>query len=271
MTPAPVDHDERRAELTRVLLELVADQGLEGASVRAIAGRAGVSIGTVQHYFASKDEMLQHAYRAVGKDLGDRAEERASRAPSPRAAIREVLLELLPLDARRTAALRVGVAFAARALHAPELAAELRGDLAELQDAIAAAFAEAGAADPVLEAVMALAMVSGLSEPLLFGDGTLTPRDAVAALDAHLDRALPEVAAVLQDVGRPPDHRGEGRMSEEDRPYAGPGRETSPREMPDDHDDVNEFVEDVDKDVPDEHLERRVAETFENRAEQKPD
>ena len=58
-------------------------------------------------------------------------------------------------------------------------------------------------------------------------------------------------------------------MSEgaEDRPYAGPGRETSRRaDMPDDHADVEEFVETVDE-VPEEHLETRVDETFENRSE----
>jgi hypothetical protein len=58
------------------------------------------------------------------------------------------------------------------------------------------------------------------------------------------------------------------REDEEKRPYAGPGRETSRRpEMPDDHDDVKEFVEEVDDDVPDEHLEKRIDETLDNRAE----
>ena len=38
---------------------------------------------------------------------------------------------------------------------------------------------------------MAIAMVSGLAEPLLFGDGTVTAADVRAALDEHLDRALP--------------------------------------------------------------------------------
>jgi hypothetical protein len=57
----------------------------------------------------------------------------------------------------------------------------------------------------------------------------------------------------------------------EERPYAGPGRETSPRkDMPDDHEDVKDFVEDVDE-VADEHLEKRVDETFENRAERSED
>ena len=56
---------------------------------------------------------------------------------------------------------------------------------------------------------------------------------------------------------------------DEKRPYADPGRETSRRrEMPDEHEDVKEFVEEVDEEVPDEHLEKRVAETFENRAEE---
>ena len=88
MTPAPVDHDERRARLTEVLLAVVSEVGLEGASIRAVAARAGVSIGTVQHYFATKDDMLLYAYRHVGQDLGDRAEERANAATSVKGAIR---------------------------------------------------------------------------------------------------------------------------------------------------------------------------------------
>lgn len=191
MTPAPVDHEERRAALTAVLLELVAEHGIEGASVRAVAARAGVSIGTVQHYFPTKDAMLQHAYRTVGADLEARAEARAERATSVKGAIRAVLLELLPLDARRMAAVRVGMAFAARALQSPELMAELARDLTELQEALAQAFAEARVDRPDLEATMAIAMVSGLAEPLLFGDGTVTVADVTAALDEHLDRALP--------------------------------------------------------------------------------
>ena len=82
----------------------------------------------------------------------------------------------------------MSVAFAARAMFAPELAAELRRDLRELQDAIAAAFAEAGVDEPEREAMIALAVTSGLAEPLMWGDGT--PEQVVAALDAYLDRAL---------------------------------------------------------------------------------
>ncbi len=191
MTPAPVDGDERRDRLTEALLELVAERGLEGASVRTVAARAGVSIGTVQHYFPTKESMLLHAYRRVGEDIGARAEERAAGAPSAKAALRAVLLELLPLDARRTAALRISIAFALHSLQAPALASVLRDDLAELQAVVAAICTLAGAAEPELEARLALAVTAGLGEPLLFGDGSFEPSDAVAALDAHLERALP--------------------------------------------------------------------------------
>jgi TetR/AcrR family transcriptional regulator, transcriptional repressor of bet genes len=190
MAPAAVDHDVRRDRLSAVLLEVVAEGGLEAASIRAIAARAGVAIGTVQHYFPTKDDMLRHAYRRVGEDLGARAEERANAAPTPKAALREVLLELLPIDARREAAVRISIAFAARALHAPALAAELRDDLAELHEAIAGILEAGGAQHPEREARLAVAVAGGLSEPLLFGDEAFTPADAVAALDAHLDRAF---------------------------------------------------------------------------------
>ncbi|MBE2319642.1 TetR/AcrR family transcriptional regulator [Solirubrobacter sp. CPCC 204708] len=186
MTPAPVDHDERRARLTEVLLSVVAESGLEAASIRTIADRAGVSIGTVQHYFKSKDEMLRHAYQVVSDDIGRRADERANAAGSWKGAVREILLELLPLDARRTAALRVSIAFAHRAMFSPELGAKLRADLNELEEIFTTMLREAGVADPEREAMTLLALNSGLAEPLLFGEGD--PQRVVEALDAHLDR-----------------------------------------------------------------------------------
>jgi hypothetical protein len=72
----------------------------------------------------------------------------------------------------------------------PALAAELRRDLAELQDALAGAFGEAGAPAPAREARTAVAEMGGLSEPLLLGE-RLAPAGAVEVPDAHLDRAPP--------------------------------------------------------------------------------
>lgn len=173
-----------------MLLALVAERGLEGASVRAVASAAGVSIGTVQHYFRSKDEMLLFAFRQTGSDLTERAERIARRALSVRAAIRGILLELLPLDARREAEARVGIAFAAHAMTAPRLAGVLRDDLDELRRELADAFAQAKVADPPQAASAAMALVDGLATQLLFGSAAFGADDAVAVLDAHLEHAL---------------------------------------------------------------------------------
>jgi hypothetical protein len=63
-------------------------------------------------------------------------------------------------------------------------------------------------------------------------------------------------------------------MSEDEdkRAYAGPGRESTRRQdMPDDHRDVKEYVEAVDDDVPEEDLQKRVADTLGDEAEHSKD
>lgn len=56
---------ERRADLLTATLDCISEFGLQGATVRRIAARAGVTPGLIRHYFTSKDQMLQDAYREV--------------------------------------------------------------------------------------------------------------------------------------------------------------------------------------------------------------
>jgi AcrR family transcriptional regulator len=56
---------ERREDLIVATLDCIAEFGIQGATVRQIATRAGVTGGLIRHYFASKDQMLQAAYRKV--------------------------------------------------------------------------------------------------------------------------------------------------------------------------------------------------------------
>ncbi|WP_281980964.1 TetR family transcriptional regulator C-terminal domain-containing protein [Thalassorhabdomicrobium marinisediminis] len=52
----------RREALVQGTLELIAELGISGATVREIAARAGVTQGLIRHYFSSKDELIQAAY-----------------------------------------------------------------------------------------------------------------------------------------------------------------------------------------------------------------
>ncbi|THV22341.1 TetR family transcriptional regulator C-terminal domain-containing protein [Peteryoungia ipomoeae] len=56
---------ERRQNLVNATLESISDHGLEGATVRDIAARAGVTGGLIRHYFDGKDQMVQEAYREM--------------------------------------------------------------------------------------------------------------------------------------------------------------------------------------------------------------
>ena len=57
--PRVVDHDERRRQIARVVSDIAAERGLSDVSFREVAGRAGVSVSLVQHYFGDKANLLK--------------------------------------------------------------------------------------------------------------------------------------------------------------------------------------------------------------------
>jgi AcrR family transcriptional regulator len=187
----------RLRQLTDVVLGITATGGLDQVSVREVAGAAGVSIGTVQHYFATKDEMLVFAFRQVVERTRARVA-RIDAGTGPRRALGAALRELLPLDQTRLAECRVYLAFAARAATSPALAAVQAETLsaihAELQQVLTAATAAhpmGAVPDTTQQARLLLAVVDGLMFDAVSAPGTLTPADLEAALDAYLDRLLP--------------------------------------------------------------------------------
>lgn len=83
---------ERRQDLIRATLDCVAESGLEGATVRQIAARAGVTGGLIRHYFSSKDEMLQAAYREIMATITDAAMRSASGGGDARARLHDFII-----------------------------------------------------------------------------------------------------------------------------------------------------------------------------------
>ena len=61
--PKIVDHDVQREKFVLAAMGLIARQGLEGVTMRAVAKEAGLSYGSLFHYFDSKDDLLMHAVR----------------------------------------------------------------------------------------------------------------------------------------------------------------------------------------------------------------
>ena len=61
--PKIVDHDVQRVTFAEAAMRLIARHGIEGVTMRAVAAEAGLSYGSLFHYFESKDDLLMHAVR----------------------------------------------------------------------------------------------------------------------------------------------------------------------------------------------------------------
>jgi AcrR family transcriptional regulator len=59
--PKIVDHESQRGKFAAATVSLIARHGLEGVTMRAVATEAGLSYGSLFHYFESKDDLLKHA------------------------------------------------------------------------------------------------------------------------------------------------------------------------------------------------------------------
>ena len=56
--PKVVDHEERRSVIASAAADLIAEVGIEAATMKGIAVRAYVTTGAVTHYVDSKDEVI---------------------------------------------------------------------------------------------------------------------------------------------------------------------------------------------------------------------
>jgi len=198
--PKQVDHEQRRADIAAAVWRLTVEEGLDAVSMRSVAAAAGVSLGQVQHYFASKDDLLLAAVELIGAQFSRRWAAAQPAEPTPRAQIRTYLTQLLPLDEERMVEAHVGSAFLTRAPHSPQIAEMLRGGFAWATDLLVAWLEEArvtAGRDARRTAQTLLAVVDGLAMHTLVGHHT--PAEAEAALDAHLANLFGASAEPVED------------------------------------------------------------------------
>ncbi|WP_064745205.1 TetR/AcrR family transcriptional regulator [Pseudonocardia acaciae] len=188
--PKSVDPRARREQIARALWRVTATHGLDAVSLRHVAAEAGVSMGMVQHWFRTKDEMLRFALQTVS----EQSEARIGRHLDvlehgpPREAVRTLMVEMLPLDEQRRLEAHVAVAFGARAAVSPPIAASLRDGMDQLRAFIADKIRFANGPhrpNPGHAAAALVAMVDGLAAHTLAEQ--CTPEAALAALDDQLD------------------------------------------------------------------------------------
>ena len=186
--PRQVDPEQRRAELAEAVWTVIRRDGLQRASVRNVAREAGLSMGSLRHYFATQSELLCFAMQLVG----DRARARVRAlqpAADPRATAERLLQELVPLDDERRAEAEVWLALVdpgQRAIH-QRIHDELNGACATALTLLADAGLTPANLDIPLEATRLHALLDGLAVHAVMRPEQVPPERIRAVIARHLD------------------------------------------------------------------------------------
>jgi len=197
--PKVVDHDARREELVRAAWRVIAERGIDEVTIREIAREAGYSSGVLAHYFENKDDLLAHASRISHEQIYERYEAEVD-TPRRYDALREVLMDNLPLDAQRELETRIEMSFWARSLRNASLSkiqheksGHLRGlikELVESSQAEEGAIAPEHSAEQVVDLLAAL--IDGLSLHALLYPDRMTKQRQQAAMEFALALLAPD-------------------------------------------------------------------------------
>ena len=116
--PKIVDHDQRRLELVDATWRIIAQHGIEGATMREIALEAGFANGALKPYFPTKDELITFAFSHVFNQTNQRIAD-TSAGKVGLEALRAFCQEVLPLDEDRINEARIVIPFWQKALTDP--------------------------------------------------------------------------------------------------------------------------------------------------------
>ncbi|MFC6707737.1 TetR/AcrR family transcriptional regulator [Flexivirga alba] len=111
------NHEDRRGDVAEAVWQVLATDGFNGLTIRAIARQMQATTGVVTHYFGSKREIVGYALDLL---------ESRSRTRQPRTAadglpaLRSAVMDMLPLDAESTTANRVWISSWDHALADPQ-------------------------------------------------------------------------------------------------------------------------------------------------------
>jgi TetR/AcrR family transcriptional repressor of bet genes len=120
----PSNTQERRQQIVDALLSVMGERGYGGASIQAIARRAGLAAGLIHYHFASKQEILLEAVRQLTSLVEQRYQTLAQRAATPRDRLRAFIDARLAKGAgASTSAVAAWVIVGAEAVRQPEVKA----------------------------------------------------------------------------------------------------------------------------------------------------
>lgn len=187
-----MSQQDRRLEVSKAAWRVIVREGLDRASMRAIAQEMNCTTGVVTHYFRNKQELILFALHQVTERLKVRMQ-LAIENVAGIDRLATMLLSFLPLDQERQEILRVWVAFLGYAVGRDGLMEEHRQSAAELRAVIIQelqALQSKGLiqADlvPQVEANALLALVNGIGIDTLIQADHLGPGQQEAIIHRYI-------------------------------------------------------------------------------------
>lgn len=195
--PKIVDHDQRRHRLAEAVWALTLRDGLEGVTLRKVAVEAGVSMGQVQHYYATREQLVRDALDRAVQALNARIDAAitATDSASAETTLRECLRALLSRDPESLRLLQLSVAVVGRSISDPAMVSVLApgsGELLEFTATLIAAARQERGTPPrgngLIDADICWSLITSLGVDVAVGQRS--PDDALTVLDYHLDNLL---------------------------------------------------------------------------------
>jgi AcrR family transcriptional regulator len=129
--PKIVDHEERREEVIAAVWRVIARDGLESSTIRAMAKETGASAGILAHYFKDKDDILTYALKLSHRRIRERQNKKLDGLTGLEA-LKALVLDNLPLDEERELETRLEISYWARSLTRAEVTKVQRAEAAIL-------------------------------------------------------------------------------------------------------------------------------------------
>jgi AcrR family transcriptional regulator len=192
--PKVVDHDARRRDFIKAAYETITENGLANTTVRAVARKAGYTTGALVHYFGDKDELIRLALDYSGEVVRDRMVA-AHQRQRGRKALREIIIEALPLDRERDANWRLWLALWYHSEDNADMRKEEKRRYREWTGRLARALEEsvsdgelAKSTDVKVEVQSLVAFIDGLGVQHLMSSRGMSAKRLTTLLDRYLER-----------------------------------------------------------------------------------
>jgi TetR/AcrR family transcriptional repressor of bet genes len=124
--PRSIDKTRQEDRISQAVWDVLATQGIERLTLRAVATAAGCTTGLVLHRFVNRRALLRHARTLLHERVRERVDLLERESSTPEEALHAVLSQAMALDEQTASENRIWVGFLGAAFGDDELIAEHR-------------------------------------------------------------------------------------------------------------------------------------------------